>query len=330
MNRSIEISVIVPIYNKEKYIRKNIESLLSQTKVSLEIILIDDGSTDRSSAICHELSALHKKIVYKKIVNSGVSCARNEGIKLARGEFLIFIDADDYIERDMLESMYFFVKNNGCDFVICGMSEVIQGETLPIANKIDSAFISRGDIFKLDLRVLHSSGNKLFKKQILKEKGVKFLVGLHASEDINFVLKYMYYSESAFFINKCFYNYVRNDDSASASSSGCADIRVAYKKLLENLSAYLEVGDFFRAGNQDVYRCMEYQAKLRREVVRGLVSYQNTYVKDKNASILYFFRTTIRIGLGRLSCREKLYVVLRMVLVILFSKIIRLMLKVKL
>ncbi len=334
MNSEIDISVIVPVYNKEKYIQKNIESILAQTKESIEIILIDDGSTDRSSEICTYFSDNFNNVVYKKINNSGVSCARNEGIKVALGEYCIFIDADDYVEKNMLDNMYSFIQNKGCDLVICGMNEIIDGRVFKVSNESvnEAGFISLHDIFKLNLKVLHSSGNKLFKTAVIIENDIGFLEGIHSSEDINFVLKYLYYSVSAYFVDECLYNYVRNEDSVSMSSSINLSINEVHKQILDNMSAYLDVGDFLENKNESrkIFEYLGYYQKLKQETIKTLVAYQNAYVKDSNASIIYFVKSFFNIEIGKLSYSEKTYVYTRMMVVVVFSGLIRLIYKVRL
>ena len=100
------ISIIVPVYNVEKYLDKCIDSIINQTYKNIEIILIDDGSTDQSSAICDKYSKLDKsiKVIHKK--NGGISDARNEGTKITTGSYLMFIDSDDYIDSNMIEELY--------------------------------------------------------------------------------------------------------------------------------------------------------------------------------------------------------------------------------
>ena len=109
----MKISVIVPVYNVEKYLTKCVDSIMNQTYKDLEIILVDDGSTDNSGKICDEYVKKDKrfKVIHKK--NGGLSDARNVGIKNSTGEYLSFIDSDDYIDNDMIECLYnACIKNN--------------------------------------------------------------------------------------------------------------------------------------------------------------------------------------------------------------------------
>ena len=116
-----EISVIVPVYNCEKYIGKCIESILNQTFKDLELILIDDGSADESGKICDEYKIQDKrvKVIHEK--NSGVSIARNVGINVAKGKYIGFVDSDDYLAPDMYESLYENLMKSHADVAICGI-----------------------------------------------------------------------------------------------------------------------------------------------------------------------------------------------------------------
>lgn len=116
-----EISVIVPVYNCEKYIEKCINSILNQTFKDLELILIDDGSSDKSGEICEEFKKKDSrvKVIHEK--NSGVSIARNVGINIAKGKFIGFVDSDDYLSSDMYEFLYENLKNSGADISVCGI-----------------------------------------------------------------------------------------------------------------------------------------------------------------------------------------------------------------
>ena len=112
-----DISIIVPIYNSEKYLKKCIDSIINQTKKELEIILINDGSTDNSEKIIKEYK--DKRIKYIKNTNQGIGTTRNQGIKEATGKYLMFIDSDDYIENNACELLYNKAEKDNLDMVVC-------------------------------------------------------------------------------------------------------------------------------------------------------------------------------------------------------------------
>ena len=118
------ISIIVPIYNVEEYLVKCLDSIVNQTYSNLEIILIDDGSTDNSGKICDEYASKDDRIIIIHQVNSGVSNARNKGLKIAQGNYIGFVDPDDYIEKEMYEQLLNDITKNYCDIAVCGVNNI--------------------------------------------------------------------------------------------------------------------------------------------------------------------------------------------------------------
>lgn len=118
-----KISIIVPIYNREKYLRQCIDSILNQTHTNLELILIDDGSEDDSSQICDEYGQKDARVIVKHQPNRGVSAARNAGLDLATGDYIAFVDSDDYIEERMYECLLSMLKSNDADMAICNLQQ---------------------------------------------------------------------------------------------------------------------------------------------------------------------------------------------------------------
>ena len=124
------ISVIVPVYNVERYLYKCIDSILNQTYLNLQIILVDDGSTDSSGMICDEYKMKDSRVQVIHKNNGGLSDARNFGIDEAKGSYYAFIDSDDFIEKDMIESMYCSVKKESVDIAVCNMKRIYEdGDT---------------------------------------------------------------------------------------------------------------------------------------------------------------------------------------------------------
>ncbi|MBO6133751.1 MAG: glycosyltransferase family 2 protein [Lachnospiraceae bacterium] len=120
------ISVIIPVYNVEKYLRRCVKSVLSQTYKNLEVLLIDDGSTDRSPDICDELAKKDKRIRVIHQENRGVASTRNNGVRAASGDLIAFIDSDDFVTKDYLDVLYQDMVNTGSDIAVCSMKEVYE------------------------------------------------------------------------------------------------------------------------------------------------------------------------------------------------------------
>lgn len=122
----IKLSIIVPIYNAQNHLKKCIESIINQTEKDIEIILIDDGSTDDSLKICNEYQRKDFRINVIHQNNSGVSIARNQGIKIAKGEYIGFVDSDDWIDLDMFKRLLEEAKKTDADIVMCDAILFIQ------------------------------------------------------------------------------------------------------------------------------------------------------------------------------------------------------------
>ncbi|WP_407856662.1 glycosyltransferase family 2 protein [Enterococcus hailinensis] len=166
-----EISIIVPVYNVENYLEKCINSLISQTIKDIEIILVDDGSTDKSGEICDKFAKIDSriKVLHKK--NGGLSDARNFGIDYAKGKYLGFIDSDDYVDRDMYEFLYSNIKNSGSDMSTCGIYNVHKGKDIQKLEHYSRVVNSKEAIdLVLDGNILVANAvNKLYKKDLFKE-----------------------------------------------------------------------------------------------------------------------------------------------------------------
>ena len=145
-----KISVIIPIYNSEKHLKECVESVLNQTFKNFEIILVDDGSSDASANICDVFAEKHSfvKVVHKE--NQGVSKARNVGIGISSGEYITFLDSDDYLEKNFFQKGYSLVKENNCDLYVSGLTMEVWG-----SDNITSAFkYGRNDSQIMDVKRL--------------------------------------------------------------------------------------------------------------------------------------------------------------------------------
>ena len=138
------ISIIIPIYNVEKYLEKCLDSILNQTYKNLEIILIDDGSTDNSPNICNSYCEKDKriKIIHKN--NEGVSSARNKGIELSKGKYIVFIDSDDYVSNEHIEVLYDCIISNNVDLVISNLIDISE-DGIILNNEEKESFLMNKD-----------------------------------------------------------------------------------------------------------------------------------------------------------------------------------------
>ena len=166
------ISIIVPIYNVEKYLEKCINSIINQTYKNLEIILVNDGSKDSSKDICEKFLKIDNRIIVVHKENEGLSEARNVGINIAKGKYIGFIDSDDYIEADMFERLYNNIKKNNADISICNIvEENEQGKIIKTYIRENDNVIELNKIEALkklimDQEVTNHACNKLYKKDL--------------------------------------------------------------------------------------------------------------------------------------------------------------------
>lgn len=205
-----KISVIVPVYNAEKWLRRCVGSILAQTYTDFELLLINDGSTDDSGVICDEYAGKNSRIRVFHKPNGGVSSARNLGLDNARGEWITFVDSDDWVELEYLECL---LSNVGgaelsiCDFVIRGSDEVWP-------DKIETGLISKDKLAAFYTETypychLTAPWIKLYKKSIIEENNIRFKEDISTLEDTIFVLEYLRWVENITCSNRKLYNYWR-------------------------------------------------------------------------------------------------------------------------
>jgi glycosyltransferase involved in cell wall biosynthesis len=216
-----KITIIVPIYKAEKYLNRCVNSILSQTFKDFELILVDDGSPDNCPMICDEYSVNDKRVMVIHKQNSGVSSARNCGIEVASGEYLMFIDSDDYIDSDMIEVMLNTTRVK-TDYIIAGLSmetykngNIVRCDLYKMQNKeynVRTLF----EALESDYPLICISGPccKIFKRKIIEENNIRFCEDMTLGEDTYFNLEYLEHCDSIIALSKEFYHYTReNDDS---------------------------------------------------------------------------------------------------------------------
>ena len=240
------ISIIIPVYNVEKYLKACLDSVVNQTLKSIEIIVVDDGSTDNSKDIIRdfELKDSRVKAIYQK--NKGVSQARNAGLKIANGEYIGFVDADDYIDLEMYESMYSKAKQFDSDIVVCNVKDIMENKE-KISLEFQEGLISMENIkpknflkdkyFKLGSAVWH----KIFKKSLIVENNIKFInYNEVSSEDTIFNLQAMLKSKNIYCIDKPFYNYIIRENSLTKSKIAKENMIYRCKNTVDIIQKYCE------------------------------------------------------------------------------------------
>lgn len=251
---SVNVSVIIPVYNKEKYLKKCLDSLINQTLTEIEIICINDGSTDNSLSILEEYSKQDSRIIIISQENNGPGHARNQGLSAAKGEYVAFIDADDWIELDSLEQLYNNSKEYDSDLVLFNAIEHLPDNQLNkrtyFSEDIDGVFNYRDkkDIVMNNYLIVCT---KLHKLNFLKENKIQFSES-ELFEDVYFHIKSTLNAEKITYVNKYFYNYRRTEKNTRQSDSIRSnksfiflDTITDIKSLLIEKNAYDELEDNF-------------------------------------------------------------------------------------
>ena len=213
------ISVIVPVYRAEHELRACVNSILRQTYQNLEIILVDDGSPDNCPKICDEYAAkdLRIHVIHQK--NAGASSARNCGLQSASGQYIGFVDADDWIETDMYETLYDIIQRDGVDLACCGISSSRPNAPKAVDTPWHPDFILTQDqalaMFFKTRYILEGPFNKLFSARLLR--GLSFDPSLHLGEDALFNCEYILKSRRTACISKPLYHVVCKEESLSHS-----------------------------------------------------------------------------------------------------------------
>lgn len=207
------ISIIIPVYKVEKYLEKCIQSVINQTYENLQIILVDDGSPDNCGKICDEYAKKDHRIEVIHKSNGGLSDARNKGLEIAKGEYIGFVDSDDYIEADMYEVLYNLLKQYNADVSICNFYTVSQGK-ISIKNADNGINeYNRIEILKeilLDKNIQSYAWNKLYKKELFDE--IKYPIG-KKYEDIGTTFFLLEKCNKVVVTGKSEYYYINRQDS---------------------------------------------------------------------------------------------------------------------
>lgn len=297
------ISVIIPVYNVENYLKKCLESIINQTYKNLEIILINDGSTDNSGKICDEYAGKDNRIKVIHKPNGGLSDARNAGLEIAKGEYIGFVDSDDYIAEDMYEFLYNLAVDNDLDVAMCASFDVYENGTVKTPKDFKTIFINKKEEIIKNLFANQAGGlaisvcNKLFKKKVIKN--CKFTVG-KTSEDVFFVLKWIENTDKFCRTSDVKYYYVQHMHSITHQQlykPKISDVIEAYLSNLDIISKkYLKCVDVakarlywaYRITIERIYACKDYkenalivkkiQNKLRKNLIDIL---KNKYISFK-------------------------------------------------
>lgn len=235
-----QISLIIPIYNVEEYLSKCLDSILLQSMGDWEAIVIDDGSTDRSGSIADEYAAKDSRITVIHQENQGVSMARNRGLEKASGQWIWFIDSDDYILHNALSILVPAIQSITCDTIFFGLKHCYNGVVEDRDLLVDSIFDRSKQEF---LQTVHCYTNPtmLFSRSIIEKYKLRFTPGLRMAEDLEFQYKYLIHSNRLLQIPECLYVYQHREGSATTNSQSAINNIKDCFQVAKNLQNYIAV-----------------------------------------------------------------------------------------
>lgn len=253
MTKRPQISIIVPIYNTERFLCRCIDSILTQTFTDYELLLIDDGSTDGSGAICDAYAEKDSRVRVSHKENGGVSSARNLGLKEAKGEWVYFPDSDDIIVEDALSMMICLISDN-IDYVICGYEVYNEmGQcTYAISEKKQCVLTQQDALMEMfrpsDYYYQGYLWNKLFKASIIRENALAFEKEIKFNEDRLFNVGYLcHINRNVAYSTAPVYKYYERSTGAMASLTQRFN-----PFFLTDLDAFIKIGDLLRANKLDI------------------------------------------------------------------------------
>ena len=246
--KSPKASIIIPVYNVEEYLEKCLDSAISQTLQDIEIIVVNDESTDNSLNIIRTYAKKDSRIVVIDQKNRGLGGARNSGIEAARGEYLFFLDSDDYIAPETLETLYHHAKEHDLDMVIFNYTKVDEEGRPIITTDFGNAILSKDEAFRkiLSLKTSPMACNKLYKKYLFADFNIRYPEKfLH--EDINIAYKLGWHAEKVGFIDKSFYYWL--------TRTGSITQKFTFDHINDVISSLLQMKQFLQEHNAfDTYK----------------------------------------------------------------------------
>lgn len=253
MKNEVEVSIIVPIYNVEKYLQKCIDSILNQTFKNFELILVDDGSPDKCPQIADDYASKYPEIIsviHKK--NGGVGEARNFGIESAKGKYILIIDSDDYIEPDMVEAMYENIVKYNSDIAICGFKSVSESGNVISVTK-ENLQTGKSLALKDNKEILLTNPapwNKMYKRSLFEEnKEIRYPSGVWY-EDIRVTLKLLTQAKTITYVDKALLNYLWREGSQTNNKNCNRNVEII--AAFEDIISYYKEKDIFNEYKEEL------------------------------------------------------------------------------
>lgn len=238
------ISVIVPVYNVEKYLDKCIQSILGQTYSNLEVLLIDDGSTDSSGAICDKYAAQDSRVRVFHKPNGGSSAARNMGLDNANGEWIAFVDSDDWIDADMYEQMLNKAIEDSVEAVYCGITQEYKHgkNTLYYNCKYEDHRLMYDCLVPITVEYF-SMCNKLISRKVFDRHNIRAVEGANMWEDVELALKVRYFIASSSVVDRASYHYNLLNASSTTHNAVLSRVEGQVERVKQMEQFFIQQGD---------------------------------------------------------------------------------------
>ena len=228
----IDISVIIPVYNTEKYLQRCVDSVIGQQGVAIEIILVDDGSTDASPKICDDYAARYSFITALHIQNSGPATAKNEGFKVAKGNYIALTDSDDKMEPQMLYKMVTAGYNHDADIICCNYKQIDEKGHVSHLNSTNKQYVLNHEEGLIHLfsknKIYSQCWTKIYKRQMLTENHIENDPGLRTDEDFIYNIRAFVHAQTTVIVDEPLYEYTHRANS------------LAHDYFKKNISQYID------------------------------------------------------------------------------------------
>lgn len=287
------VSIIIPLYNAETYLDECLKSIENQTYQNLEILIVDDGSTDSSFEIYKSYSEKIKRIQVIQKKNEGVSKTRNIGINHSKGQYILFVDADDYIEKTYVEKLVQNVKDS--DIAVCGFTRIHKEEKTVIYR--ESGFISKNELFTHTFCSNLIGGtcwNKIFRADIIKKNKLRFDETISIGEDMLFLAEYYRVCSKVTYVSEALYYYRCNPESVLQQSYQKKQFDVHNISCLE---AAEKLSKLYENDTEDILECVAYR-KVRSSL---WLLYQMVFCKYYDRNVLGRIQRIIKHDYSRYS-----------------------------
>lgn len=316
MNINIQlplISIIVPVYNMEIYLRKCIDSILCQTYKNIELILVDDGSTDSSPQICDEYAELDDRVKVIHKHNTGQADSRNKGINIAKGEYIGFVDSDDWIDADMYEVLYNTIVDTGADISICGTYYEYKNKVEVIYDCGRTYIYDNKEAIKavyLDSNIKSYSCDKLFKREIIAND----YPDIRYFEDLSVLIKWIANANKIVVVGKAKYHYRQRLGSICTTQSNKNFF--GFWIGLFNIFLFVREKEVFSSNEREMYlRLLRKTISVSKDIARVTDSkrayahynYMITSLKEVDALRNEYLGTSKRINLMMLEKAPMLF-----------------------